>query len=397
MNEEEILKDDPLKNPKKITVAVVVIVIAVMMVFTFASFHWICADYFNFKANEVDARRQLDEIRARYSDEVSAAKKRLKEVEEKTKASEEDALRRAKTSENDALKRIQVAEQSSKDRIRALEGEYSDKRAMKMAEYQKLVDELDESIKAKKNDIAVLLRGYWERYGAKTNDFEQMIANKNAELLEIKRMISILPDVKGQLMVASNALVSARVQRDAALRDERDAQEVYGKWKAKVDAAKSELGELDMRKNKLTSELDSLSRGTNEVCLTMVSLLGQVKNLRAQIATAQMELQAVQGDIESAKSKLGGVQQQVANAEKKCKVAETARMDAEAELSAVLDKKREAESARDKAKFEASQAEAHWAKRKPEIEGLLRDMERILEIKSQSVNTFNAKKEEEAN
>jgi hypothetical protein len=72
-------------------------------------------------------------------------------------------------------------------------------------------------------------------------------------------------------------------------------------------------------------------------------------------------------------------------------------VEVEAELSAAQDKKREAESARDKAKFEASQAEAHWAKRKPEIEGLIRDMERILELKSQSVRAFNAKKEEEAN
>lgn len=397
MDEEEILKDDPLKNPKKITVAAVVTVIALMMVFTFASFHWICADYFSFKANEGDARRQLDEVRDRYADEVSAAKKRLAEVEEKTNALEEDAHRRAKMSEADALKRIQEAERSSKDRIKALEKEYADRRAVKMAEYQKFVDEVDESLKMKKSDIAILLQGYKDRYDAKTNDFEQTIANKNAELFKIKRMISILPDVKGQLMVASNALVSARVQRDAALKDERDAQEGYCKWNAKAEAAKSELRDLDIRKNKLKNELDSLSQSTNAVGLTIASLLGQVKVLQTKFATAQKDLQAVQDDIENAKSKLDGVLQQVANAEKKRKVAESARVEVEAELSAAQDKKREAESARDKAKFEASQAEAHWAKRKPEIEGLIRDMERILELKSQSVRAFNAKKEEEAN
>jgi len=192
---DDILKDDPLKKPKKITIAAVVSTLALMTVCTFAAFHWICADYFAFRANEVDARKHLDEIRARYSDEETVAKKRLAEVEEKSKASEEDALQRAKASEADAQKRIQEAEQSSKARIEALEKEYSDKRAAKLAEHQKYVDELDESIKAKKSDIAVLLRGFKERYDAKTNDFEQAIASKNAELLELKRTIAMLPDV----------------------------------------------------------------------------------------------------------------------------------------------------------------------------------------------------------
>ena len=83
--------------------------------------------------------------------------------------------------------------------------------------------------------------------------------------------------------------------------------------------------------------------------------------------------------------------------EKERKAAEDARMEAESALNAVLDKKREAESARDKALAEASQAESHWAKRKPEIEGLIKDMERILEMKTKAVKAAENKKEGDAN
>lgn len=69
MSEEEILKDDPLKKSKKIAVAVSVSVLALLTVFTFASFYWVCVDYFNFRANERDARKRLEEVRARYADE----------------------------------------------------------------------------------------------------------------------------------------------------------------------------------------------------------------------------------------------------------------------------------------------------------------------------------------
>lgn len=390
MNGEEILKDDPLNKPKKITVAAVVLMLAILMVLTFASFHWICVDYFSFRANEGDARKQLDELRARYVDEEAAANKRLEEVEEKVKVLEEDAQMRANAFESDAQKRILDAEQSSKGRIAALEKEYLDKHAAKLAEHQKLADELDESIKAKKNDIAILLRGYKERYDAKTNDFEQAIASKNVELLEIKRMISMLPDVKGQLLDASNALVAARAQRDTALKD-------YGEWSKKVEDVKAKVSGLDVRKNNLISELDSLVQNTNAVCLTMVSLQSQVKALQEKVTTTRRELQSVQDDVESTKANLEHVQRQASDAEKKRKAAESARVDAEADLSAALDKKREAESARDKAKSEAAQAEAHWAKRKLEIESLLKDMERILELKSQAVKAASEKKEEGVN
>ena len=235
-----------------------------------------------------------------------------------------------------------------------------------------------------------MLRGYKERYDAKTNDFEQAIASKNVELLEIKRMISMLPDVKGQLLDASNALVAARAQRDTALKD-------YGEWSKKVEDVKAKVSGLDVRKNNLISELDSLVQNTNAVCLTMVSLQSQVKALQEKVTTTRRELQSVQDDVESTKANLEHVQRQASDAEKKRKAAESARVDAEADLSAALDKKREAESARDKAKSEAAQAEAHWAKRKLEIESLLKDMERILELKSQAVKAASEKKEEGVN
>ena len=117
MSEEEILKDDPLKKSKKIAVSVSVL--ALLTVFTFASFYWVCVDYFNFRANERDARKQLEEVRARYADEERVSKKRLAEVEVKSKAFEEEAAQRAKTSETEAQNRIQEAEDCAR-RLRAV-------------------------------------------------------------------------------------------------------------------------------------------------------------------------------------------------------------------------------------------------------------------------------------
>lgn len=394
---EDILKDDPLKSPKKALFAGVILGMAVLMVCTFASFHWICTDYFAFKATENEARKQLDGIRARCEQEESAAQKRLAEIESKSRASETDAIQRVKTSEEDARKRIQEAEQSAKSRIEELEKEYQDRRVAKIVEHQNLMTELDESFKARKNDIAVLLRGFKERFDAKTNDFELAIVSKNAELSEIKRMISMLPNVKKELEDANNALASVREQRDAALKEERTVQESYGKWSAKVESARVQLDELNGRRDALENELSVVAQNTNDIRLAMTSLQGQVKKLQAKIAVAKTELQTVQDDVELAKSELKGVQGQIAVAEKNRKTAEIARAEAESALSVALDKKREAESARDKVQSEMEYAEMHWKKRKPEIDGLIKDMERILEMKSQAVKVADDKNKGDAN
>lgn len=109
------------------------------------------------------------------------------------------------------------------------------------------------------------------------------------------------------------------------------------------------------------------------------------------------ELQTVQNDVENAKTMLAGIQRQIVDAEQKRKTVEVSYAKTETELNAALEKKREAETDRDKALFEAAQAEAHLAKRKPEIEGLIKDMERILEMKSKAVKAAREVKVEGVN
>ena len=48
---EELLKEDPLKKRKKISMGIFVSVLALLAIGAFASFHWLCADYFTFKTN----------------------------------------------------------------------------------------------------------------------------------------------------------------------------------------------------------------------------------------------------------------------------------------------------------------------------------------------------------
>ena len=58
---------DPLSKPKKWAVGLTVCVMVVMMLATFAVFHWLYSEYFRFSANKSACIQELADIKARCS------------------------------------------------------------------------------------------------------------------------------------------------------------------------------------------------------------------------------------------------------------------------------------------------------------------------------------------
>ena len=382
---DELLKDDPLKKPKKITLLVFVSVLILIMISVFASFHWICTDYFYFRANKKNAQRELEEVRARCIEEESVSKVRLAEMEKRMKGFEQESSKKIKNSELEAQERIKTAEEEAKSRIEVLEGEYTKKRDSLVKEYEKLEQELAGGLAAKKSDIALLLRGHMERFSAKTNDFEIAISRKREELVELKQMIAVLPDLMAQVVAASNAMVVARQQRDVALESERNSQEIYNKWNAKVVSAKTVVAELEDQKNKVLAELQKLQSQTNEAHIAIGMLNGEISVVNTKIVTAKEEFKDVEKSITNAYIRLEGVKKKIELESKRLADVEIVRGEAEKARDTAIEKKREAEKARDKIVMESALKEEQWNTRKAEIESLLKDLNKILEMKSKSV------------
>ena len=77
-----LILSDPMGSPKKWALSLLVSCMAVAMVLSFASFHWLYTEYFNFAANEKNFKqrsKELDEELARKKQDVAALIKGFKE------------------------------------------------------------------------------------------------------------------------------------------------------------------------------------------------------------------------------------------------------------------------------------------------------------------------------
>lgn len=267
MVEEELLKDDPLKKTKKITLGSLVIGISVAMVMAFASMHWICSEYFNFKANENDSLKSLEDLRAKYLEEESAAKKRLSECEARAKIAEEQAKARAADAESKSKHNIEEAETKAKSRINSLEQEYEDKRAEKEGRYKKILKEYDDELASQKGQLAEQIKGYKDSFAQITNSLEAVIADLQKKEAELRQRIAQLPDVRNQYVAETNDLANARAERDSVLKEMREAQEELGNWLSSIGNKKGECSELsakiiELQEGEKTAKerIDSLSK-----------------------------------------------------------------------------------------------------------------------------------------
>ncbi len=367
-------KDDPLKGPKKITMGVFVSVLALLGIGAFASFHWLCSDYFIFKANEVAERSKFDALRQDNAKEETKAKKRLADI-----------AKQVADAETNAIVRISNAEMNLSNRLDALENEYVVKKEQQKAKMADESKRLEVELENKKHDLAVLLKGYIERFNEKTNDLERAIAGKRNELAEVKRRVELLPDLQRQCEEAEAALAAAKANRDAALQKEREAQTSFNKWNGKVEQVKVDYSTISNRTDGLKKEIIDLIRQTNGVVIALAKLNAEMETVNGQIVQGHAEMERINGEIAKARLKKEGVDSETDEAEAARDKAIRERDAALLATEAARDKKREAESARDKAIAECEQAkkardEANRAfeRRQVEIDGLIKSMEELL-------------------
>ena len=158
---------DPLSKPKKWAVGLTVCIMIVMLLATFAVFHWLYSEYFRFSANKSDCLRQLADIRTRCSER----------------------------------------EQESKIRIKAAEEDFARKRNAIEEEHRKRSKELDDELTRKKQDFSSLIKGFKERYDSTTNDLASAIQAQKAELQRLSAMNDSLLDVGRQYESVSKAVI----------------------------------------------------------------------------------------------------------------------------------------------------------------------------------------------
>lgn len=289
---EEVLKDDPLKKPKKITLGFIVVVLAVLMVCAFAAFHWLYADYFAYSANKTEASRHLEEIRARYAEEGEKAKISLAEVEERVKA----------------------AEKSSQSRIKGLEEEYATKRKSLQDEFEAKRQALESDLVAKKQDLALLLRGFKERFDSQTNDLETAIQSKCQELAGFQDLRGQCADLLRQYETLSNSMMTARHQRDEALKKERDAQDSYNVLNGKIGIGKSELDQVNAAKTKIAADVELQKKELTKLKETSRMKTVEIEGIEKKLELSKDELSKIEGGVKSANAELAKIREEIADA-----------------------------------------------------------------------------------
>lgn len=383
--EASLQKDDPLKKPKKIAMGFFVFFMAMLAIVAFASFHWLCSDYFTFKANEAAARDSLDDARNRVAKEEALALERLANITEKAQNVEKKARERANEAEAAAAARIDDAEKKSSNRLALLEEEYSMKKKRLDEEVAAEIKRLDEELEIKKHDIVVLIKGYMERFTERTNDLERAIVGKRNELAEVKRSVELLPDLQRQCEEAEAALAAAKDNRDLTLQKEREAQISFNEWNGKANQAKAECAEERKKLDAIKKEIDSLAVQTNAAVLDLVRLNAELEAVNIIIAQRRAEVERIKGEIEKGRLLKESLKTEIDCAETARSNAIKQREEALAAAEAARENRREAESARDMAVAEREQAEMArdeanraFERRQVEINELQKSMEELL-------------------
>jgi len=380
---EELLRQDRLAKPKKITISIFVGVMTIVMIGAFASMHWILSDYFHFIATEVEVRAQLDSVRERCVSEVQDVKRRIAETEEKSKAAEDNSR-----------KRIAEAENQSKQRIAALDSEYAEKQAVEERKFGVLSQKLTSDYEKQKSDIAVLIRGYVDRFTLTTNDLAEKISVEQSKLAALKHQISLLPDLSAQCIAASNELVRARKDRDDALSHERKAQQGCNEWQGKAEKAKWDAEQWTARKAAIQKEIDDLMSKTNSAMIKKAGLDATIKGLESQIVQKRSELEGLDSELKAARANVASIQEEIKGSESRQKKLKNDCVAAVMDRDKALEEKRVAESGRDKAIAERQQAEQNrdaagkaYEKRKAEVDGLIKGLDEVLKLKTKQVQS----------
>ena len=194
-----------------------------------------------------------------------------------------------------------------------------------------------------------------------------------------------LADIRTSIRKVTSESKVAETARDDAVKARKDAETKCDKAQGEYEAAENKLKQM-------RDELQAMANATNNAMVTLGQVKGTIEVQKETIQSARIELQSVSNKIDLANLRLSEVlrQTEAAVGERKRIVADTAQY--ETDKNAALDRKREAESLRDKAVSEKELAEKRLKERTPEIESQIVEMEKRLRALKEEVSKAEQKK-----
>ena len=283
-------------------------------------------------------------------------------------------------------------------------------KAMRLArEAQDTFNEWNGKIGAAKSELSrievekVSLQKELQKLESSTNNASLYLSVlRNEEKIGKGRLVALA----AELQAVSNALTAANANlgdlrtaigkmaselkitekaRDGAVKARKDAE-------TKRDKAQDEYEATENNLKQMRDELQAMANATNNAVVTLGRINGTIEIHKETIQSARIELQSVSNKIDLANVRLSEIlrRTEAAESERKRIVAETAQC--EKDKNTALDRKREAESLRDKAVSEKELAEKRLKERKPEIEAQIAEMEKRLSALKKEVSKAVQKK-----
>lgn len=325
---EEVLKDDPLKKPKKILVGIVIVLLSLLMIGAFSSFFYLYADYFSFKENEANAQKALAEVRARCQAEIA-------ELNEKKATMEMECATRVKQAEA----RAADAEKASTDRVAALDEEYRTKKEvldgnLKREEdagreaYKAKVEELNASYNQRKTELRDSLMDFQARYAAQTNNLEAVIRQKQDQVSSMEAMLAGYPEAMRKITEVSNELIRVVAKYEAKVVALTEKTSEFDALSHAVGVKQGEKGEIEAQIVFLQTEVQTLAQSTNKLVQTVVGLNADVNVSQGKALASKNELAKCAKDLETIRS-------DISNADQRRSAAEQAAIKAAAMLEAI--------------------------------------------------------------
>jgi chromosome segregation ATPase len=429
---------DPLSKPKKWTVGLTVCIMILMMLATFVAFHWLYSEYFSFAASKSASIQKLADIKAMCSEAERESKSRIVAAEEefsrKKNAIEEihrnrsreldEELDRKKKDFASLIKGFKERYDSTTNdlsvAIRAQEAELQRLSTMNDSlldvrrQYETVSNALVRAILSRDNALRIEreAQGNFNEWNVKIGNAKAQLAqveNKRSNLIDeltgletatnnVSINLSIMSrkvtEVNAELQTVSNAITSASVElsrlrslvskasdeakaanaeRDAAKKDKKTAEFERDKMQNECMIAKSSAGAAK-------SELEGTIKEAKKSATELARIKGEIETQAAMMQSARIELQSVSNKIELANMRLTEIARQIETAKREQKIIDSEKVQCEKDKNEALDRKREAESLRDKAIAEKELAEKRLKERKPEIEVQIAEMEKRLGV-----------------
>lgn len=186
-------------------------------------------------------------------------------------------------------------------------------------------------------------------------------------------------DLNASIKNAKSELNTIAVEREESIKSKNEEE-------VNLNNIKNEYDVVVNKHQQMTRDLNSLVVATNQAAITLAQIKGKIAIQNETIQSAQIELQSISNKIDLASIKLSEMRKNIKDAEIDRKRITDEIVQLDIDKNAALDRKREAESSRDKAIAEKELAEKRLKERKPEIEAQITEMEKRLNLLKEDVS-----------